>query len=64
MELGYTLPVEIGEKIGMSSLRVYTSGFNLITWSGMTAYDPEVTNSIGHYYPQSRILNLGVAVTF
>ena len=64
VELGYTLPAEIGEKIGMSSLRVYTSGFNLITWSGMTAYDPEVTNSIGHYYPQSRILNLGVAVTF
>jgi len=64
LELGYTLPVEMGERFGVSSLRVYTSGFNLATWSEMTAYDPEAASSTGQYYPQSRILNFGVAITF
>ena len=64
VELGYTLPIEMGERIGVNSLRVYGSGFNLLTWSKMTAFDPEATSSTGQYYPQSRIVNLGVAVTF
>lgn len=64
VELGYTLPLQIGERAGVSNLRVYASGFNLVTWSKMTAYDPEATSATGQYYPQSRILNLGVAVTF
>lgn len=64
IELGYTLPNELGEKVGVSSLRVYASGFNLLTWSGMKALDPEATSSTGQYYPQSRIINLGVAITF
>ncbi|MFC6103947.1 SusC/RagA family TonB-linked outer membrane protein [Olivibacter domesticus] len=64
VELGYTLPTKIGEKIGISNLRVYVSGFNLLTFSKMKAYDPESTNVLGQYYPQSRILNTGLAVTF
>lgn len=64
IELGYNLPASLAEKAGISNLRLYVSGFNLVTWSDMTAYDPEAVNSIGHYYPQSRIVNLGVSVTF
>lgn len=64
LELGYTLPTTIGEKIGISNLRVYVSGFNLLTFSKMKAYDPESTNVLGQYYPQSRIINTGLAVTF
>jgi len=63
-ELGYTLPMEIGDKIGISNLRLYLSGFNLLTWSGMEVLDPESTNSVGAYYPQLRIVNIGVSATF
>lgn len=64
VEFGYNLPANILEKIKVKNLRVYASGLNLITWSGFKVLDPESTNSIGHYYPQSRLINAGVMVSF
>lgn len=64
LELGYTLPGNLLKKAGISNLRVYVSGFNLLTWAKQDIYDPETTNSSGQYYPQSRIINTGVSVSF
>ncbi|MFT4155981.1 SusC/RagA family TonB-linked outer membrane protein [Parafilimonas sp.] len=64
LELGYTLPSSFGQKAGISKMRVYVNGFNLFTWDKMKIYDPESTSSSGQYYPQSRIINTGVRVTF
>lgn len=64
VEIGYTLPSEVGEKIGVSNLRLYLNGLNLATWSGMTIMDPESVHDVGHYYPQARIINMGISVTF
>ena len=64
VEFGYNLPANVLEKIKVKNLRVYASGLNLITWSGMKVFDPEATNSIGHYYPQARLINAGVMVSF
>ncbi len=64
LELGYTFPAQWMKPAGISNLRVYVSGFNLFTWSEIGMYDPESVNSIGHYYPQARLLNSGIAVTF
>lgn len=64
LEFGYTLPNQLGEQWGIGNLRVYLSGFNLLTWSKIKVYDPESLNSIGHYYPQARLLNMGLSVTF
>ncbi len=64
VELGYNLPGQIAQKIGMSNLRVYVSGLNLITWDKLHIWDPESLSGNGQYYPQSRILNTGVRVTF
>ncbi len=64
LELGYTFPGRWMEPAGISNLRVYVSGFNLFTWSKIGVYDPESLNSIGHYYPQARLINTGIAVTF
>lgn len=64
LEFGYTLPAAFGQKIGISNLRLYVSGYNLLTFSGLKAYDPEALNSLGQYYPPARILNTGVSVTF
>ncbi len=63
-ELGYTLPSTIGKKIGMSNLRFYANGLNLLTLAKQHIYDPESTSSDGHYYPQQRIINLGASVKF
>ncbi len=64
IELGYNLPSEIGSKIGVGNLRVYVNGLNLITFDKIKIWDPEATSSNGQYYPQSRVLNAGVRVTF
>ncbi len=64
IEVGYTLPASLGKKAGISNLRIYVNALNLVTWDKMKIYDPESTSSNGQYYPQSRILNTGVRITF
>lgn len=64
MELGYTIPEALGKKAGISSLRVYVSGLNLLTFDRLKVFDPETDNSTGQYYPQSRIVSGGVSVAF
>lgn len=64
VELGYNLPSTICDKIGIGSLRVYANGMNLITWSKIKMYDPEAVNALGQYYPQARLINAGVLLSF
>nr|WP_295925161.1 TonB-dependent receptor [uncultured Dyadobacter sp.] len=64
IELGYNLPSEIGSKIGVGNLRIYVNGLNLFTLDKIKIWDPEATSTNGQYYPQSRVLNAGVRVTF
>ena len=64
VELGYTLPKSFTEKIKLSSCRFYVSGFNLLTWAKEIKWcDPEISGS-SLYYPQQRVINLGVRVQF
>ena len=63
-ELGYTIPENIGKKLGFSSLRMYTSGINLFTIDKLKVFDPETASSTGQYYPQSRVINFGLNVKF
>lgn len=65
IEIGYSLPQNIGSKAGISNLRVYVSGLNVFTFfDKIKIWDPEATTQDGKYYPQSRILSAGVRVTF
>lgn len=41
IELGYTLPTNIGKKAGIQKLRVFVSGQNLLTITKMKNFDPE-----------------------
>ena len=63
-EIGYSLPASIGKKVGINNLRIYANGLNLITWAKQDIFDPESTNTSLQYYPQARIINTGVTVTF
>lgn len=63
VEIGYNLPANLSKKVGISNLRVYLNGLNLVTWDEMKLWDPESTNSSGQYYPQARIISFGARVT-
>ncbi len=63
-EVGYNVTGNALTKAGISNLRVYVNGINLITWDEMKIYDPESTSGSGQYYPQARVLNVGASVTF
>jgi hypothetical protein len=66
LELGYTLPTGLTNRIGLSNLRVYVNGLNLATYAPdmKGLFDPEAASSSAQYYPQSRIVNTGLTVSF
>lgn len=65
LELGYNLPHKLLAKLGgIDNFRIYVNGYNLITWDKFKLMDPEASNSAGDYYPQERIYNFGLNITF
>jgi TonB-linked SusC/RagA family outer membrane protein len=64
LELGYTINATILERAKINSLRVYASAYNLFTITKVKDYDPEGNSSSGQFYPQQRIMNLGLNVKF
>jgi len=61
VELGYTLPGSLSHKIGLSSIRVFANGLNLLTQSEFDRVDPE---TIGSIYPAQRVINMGINIKF
>jgi TonB-linked SusC/RagA family outer membrane protein len=64
IELGYNVAMPALSKLKLQSLRVYLSAFNLFTITKVKDYDPEGDNYSGQFYPQQRIVNLGVGLRF
>lgn len=66
MQVGYTLPERWTALMGMSTLRIYAEGQNLMTFSELTKYniDPEQPGVSNGYYPQQRIYSMGIKLTF
>ncbi|MBE9601087.1 TonB-dependent receptor [Pedobacter sp. MC2016-24] len=62
LEVGYTLPRRLANKIKLKNLRVYFSGLNLITWSPFTMWDPEIGGN-GFSYPLQKVYNIGVNIS-
>ena len=60
VDLGYTFPKTILGNSGIKSLRVYFSGENLFTFTGVKNLDPEAPQGRGDYYPQMKIWTLGL----
>ncbi len=62
-EFGYTLPLKLTQKIGVTKTRFYVSGTNLLTFSAFKLWDPEMAgNGLG--YPVQRVINFGLQVSF
>ena len=64
LELGYRIPASILSKLKLSSARIYVNGSNLFTIDKTKVYDPEATAQSGVYYPQSRVINTGLSISF
>lgn len=67
VEIGYTFRrLNIGKSTAISSLRVYANGLNLYTWDkmGNGSYDPEAPSGKGFFYPQLRVVNIGISADF
>jgi TonB-dependent starch-binding outer membrane protein SusC len=65
IQVGYSLPSAINERIGIEGLRVYVSGLNLFTISpDVKDFDPELGPSSGQGYPLQKVINAGLTLTF
>jgi TonB-linked outer membrane protein, SusC/RagA family len=64
VEIGYNLSDLLKKRAGISSLRVYVNGLNLITFDKLGILDPESVSGNGQYYPQARVINAGFSLTF
>ncbi|SHG27605.1 TonB-linked outer membrane protein, SusC/RagA family [Flavobacterium fluvii] len=74
--LGYTLPSDVSNKVGMQNFRIYATVINAWLWTKYTGYDPEVDAGNGRNgtyptpgmdfgaYPKARTFTLGVNVKF
>ena len=64
IELGYNLPANLLNKIKISNLRFFVNGLNVFTIDKNKIFDPEATAESGVYYPQARVINAGLSLTF
>lgn len=63
LEIGYTLPKRISQKMAMQNMRVYLSGVNLFTFSPFKLWDPDLQTGATNY-PNNRIINIGLTIGF
>ncbi|MCG2461679.1 TonB-dependent receptor [Flavobacteriaceae bacterium F89] len=74
VQIGYSLPANAIDKIGMKKCRLYLSGQNLLTLSKIKFLDPEITEfnsnlgstgaNSGRAYPSLIYTGLGIDITF
>jgi TonB-linked SusC/RagA family outer membrane protein len=72
IQLGYSLPASLLNKIKVERMRLYVSGENLFTLTKIYGFDPEAPNwdgsffypGNGTFYPLSQVVNFGVSITF
>lgn len=64
VELGYTLPRTFTNKFGLTNLRVYVKGSNLLTFSKFDLWDPEIDTNYGNRYPIMKSFSFGLDINF
>ncbi len=66
MELGYTLPKTLAEKAKLQKVRLYVNTYNLFSFDKLRklGVEPEIMDENGLQYPQNRLVNLGVNLSF
>jgi TonB-linked SusC/RagA family outer membrane protein len=66
IEIGYTLPAALLTRVKIKRARFYVNGYNMLSFDNLKQYgvDPETNDDNGLQFPQSKVLNFGVNLTF
>ena len=73
LQLGYSFPHDLLNRIRVKGLRVYVNAQNLLTFTKYTGMDPEIGLNNGDpldigvdrgFYPSPRTLSIGCNVSF
>ena len=64
IEIGYNFRLPFMPKIGMEKMRVFMTGYNLLTFDKLKISDPESMSSGVPQYPVMRVINFGLNVSF
>jgi TonB-linked SusC/RagA family outer membrane protein len=71
IQVGYSLPAALGNKIGARKIRVYVAANNLLTFTKYKGFDPDFSSSdplasgIDYgFYPQARTYMAGINLNF
>ncbi len=66
LNFSYTLPNQMVKRAGLSNLRVYVAGSNLVTWDRLGifsgSFDPEIPTTSAGGYPNVRTVTFGFDV--
>ena len=71
IQIGYTLPKNVLDKLSFTNLRFYVGVQNLFTITGYSGYDPEVSSNVlfsrgidNSSYPNARTYTFGCNASF
>ncbi|SEK27209.1 SusC/RagA family TonB-linked outer membrane protein [Parapedobacter koreensis] len=66
LQVSYTIPARLAQKMSMKAIRVFANGQNLLTFTDMKITDPEknLTQDNIFAYPQVKTYSAGINVTF
>lgn len=66
IQLGYTLPKNLSDRLRLDKARIYLAGSNVLTFSPLKEWglDPEFVSGRFLYYPQTSVYTIGVNLTF
>jgi TonB-linked SusC/RagA family outer membrane protein len=62
VDIGYTLPKNLTNRLFMNNVRIFLLGNNLLTWSDFKLWDPELGDPRGESYPLTKSLTLGISI--
>jgi TonB-dependent starch-binding outer membrane protein SusC len=73
VNIGYKIPSDVTKRLGLSSLRIFAGGQNLLTFTKYTGFDPEVSTFANSNtapgtdfltFPQARVVTGGINIQF
>lgn len=64
VEIGYNIPKTWVNRAGLSNIRIYVKGSNLLTFSKFDLWDPELDTQTGAKYPIMKSVSVGFDVNF
>jgi len=62
--LSYSVPTAVTQKAKIQNARIYVSGQNILTWTKLRNFDPEITQVNAWSYPQQKVMSVGLNLTF